>query len=349
MKQTHLPTKEYGMIIYNPNVPASLFDFGIQIPIHDSRTTRTFTALKERPELAAILRHRHRDRIDVRLTREDLLRVHTPDYVAALYSPRLEEIITTTYELIDDQGNYYRYDPATAKRPLTELFDRTLTKAAGTSQCAGEALEHGFCYYFSGGMHHAHADHGSGFCIINDVAIAARKMQAEKGVGRIWIIDTDAHKGDGTAAITAGDDTIITLSIHMAQGWPLDAPAVFPDGSANPAYTPSDIDIPIDSGEEPVYLGRLDQGLKQMAASGPADLAIVVSGADPFEKDELPSTAKLKLTLEQLMARDQMVYSFLKERGIPTAFLMAGGYGEEVWKVFSQFLIWVLPKEYPEA
>jgi acetoin utilization deacetylase AcuC-like enzyme len=341
--------KEQTMIIYNPNVPASLFEFGIQIPIHDSRTTRTFAALKQRPELDAILRHRHRDHIDVRLAKEDLRRVHTPDYVAALYSPRLEEIITTTYELIDDQGNYYRYDPATAKRPLTDLFERTLTKASGTSQCAGEAIEHGFCYYFSGGMHHAHADHGSGFCIINDVAIAARKMQAEKGVKKVWIIDTDAHKGDGTAATTTGDDTIVTLSIHMAQGWPLDAPPILPDGIANPAYTPSDIDIPIESGEEPSYLDRLDQGLKQMAASGPADLAIVVSGADPFEKDELPSTAKLNLTLEQLMARDQMVYNFLKARRTPIAFLMAGGYGDEVWKVFSQFLTWVLPREYPDA
>lgn len=334
------------MIIYNPHVPASLFEFGIQIPIHDSRTTRTFDALKQRPELDTIIRNRHQDHIDVRLTREDLLRVHTPAYVAALYSDRLEEIITTTYELIDDRGNYYRYDPATAKRPLTDLFQRTLTKASGTSQCARQALEHGFCYYFSGGMHHAHADHGSGFCIINDIVIAARKMQAEHGAEKVWIIDTDAHKGDGTAGATSGDETIVTLSIHMASGWPMDGPPILPNGKPNPAHTPSDIEIPVESGEEPTYLERLDAGLKQLAATGPADLAIVVSGADPFEKDELPSTAKLNLTLEQLMDRDQMVYHFLRDQGIPTAYLMAGGYGDEVWKVFSQFLIWALPKEY---
>ncbi len=337
------------MILYDPKVPASLFEFGIQIPIHDSRTTKTFEALKQRPELEDILHHHHRKRIDVQLTRDDLIRVHTPKYVEALYSDRLEEIITTTYELIDDRGNYYRYDPRTAKRPLTDLFGRILVKAAGSSQCAGEALGHGFCYYFSGGMHHAHADHGSGFCIINDVVIAARKMQAEKGAKKVWIIDTDAHKGDGTAAITNGDDTVVTLSIHMASGWPMDGPPVLADGTPNPAFTPSDVEIPIESGEEPDYLNRLEQGLNQLAASGSADLAIVVSGADPFENDELPSTAKLKLTLEQLMARDQMVYRFLKERRIPIAYLMAGGYGDEVWKVFSQFLVWVLPKEYPNA
>ncbi len=334
------------MIIYNPNVPASLFEFGIQIPIHDSRTTKTFDALKQRSELDTIIRNRHQDHIDIQLTKKDLLRVHTPEYVDALYSDRLEEIITTTYELIDDQGNYHRYDPTTAKRPLTDLFQRTLTKASGTSQCARQALEQGFCYYFSGGMHHAHADHGSGFCIINDIVIAARKMQAENGVNKVWIIDTDAHKGDGTAGATQGDDTILTLSIHMASGWPMDGPPTLADGKPNPAHTPSDIEIPIESGEESTYLEKLDRGLSQLAASGPADLAIVVSGADPFERDELPSTVNLKLTLEQLMARDQMVYHFLRDRRIPTAFLMAGGYGDEVWKVFSQFLIWALPREY---
>ena len=334
------------MIIYDPNVAASLFEFGIQIPIRDSRTTKTFEALKQRPELDAILRHRHKDHIDIRLTKEDLLRVHSPAYVKSLYSERLKEIIISTYELIDAKGNYYRYDPTTATRPLTDLFEHTLTKASGTSQCAREALEHGFCYYFSGGMHHAYADHGSGFCIINDIVIAARKMQAEHGIQKVWIIDTDAHKGDGTAAATKGDDTILTMSIHMARGWPLDGPRILSDGTVNPAYTLSDIEIPIESGEEPTYLEKLKKGLDAMAAPGPADLAIVVSGADPFEKDELPSTARLKLTLEQMMSRDQMVYQFLKDRRIPTAFLMAGGYGDEVWKVFSQFLMWVLPKEY---
>lgn len=333
------------MILYDPNVPASLFEFGVLIPIHDSRTTRTFAALKEHPELIPILHRWHRDQIDLHFTKKDLLRVHTLDYVEALYSDRLEGIITTTYELIDADGNYYRYDPSRATRPLSDLFQRTLIKASGTGQCAQLALEHDFCYYFSGGMHHAHADHGSGFCVINDIVIAARKMQAEYGVKKVWIIDTDAHKGDGTAATTQGDDTIVTLSAHMARGWPMDGPPILADGSANPAYTPSDIDIPIDSGEEPAYLDMLDRGLKELAVSGPADLAIVVSGADPFEKDELPSTAKLKLTLEQLLARDQMVYHFLKERDIPIAFLMAGGYGDDVWQVFSQFLIWALPRE----
>jgi acetoin utilization deacetylase AcuC-like enzyme len=334
------------MIIYNPNLPAGLFEFGIQIPIRDSRTTKTFNAIKKDPQISAIISRLHIDRIDVRLTRKDLLRAHTATYVEDLYSDRLEHIITTTYELIDEQGNLYRYDPALATRPLTDLFQRTLHKAAGTSQCAAQALDCGFCYYFSGGMHHAHAGHGSGFCMINDIVIAARKMQAETDVRKVWIIDTDAHKGDGTAAITAGDDTIITLSIHMAAGWPLDGTPTLSDGAPNPAYTPSDIDIPIASGQESVYLDKLQQGLNRLKTTGPADLAIVVSGADPFEKDQLPSTSKIKLSREQLLSRDQMVYTFLKHLDVPAAFLMAGGYGDEVWKVFSQFLIWVLPRSH---
>jgi len=330
------------MILYNPNIPAGLFEFGIQIPIHDSRTARTFEALKSDPHIGPVIQRLHHDQIDVRLTREDLVRVHTSAYVDDLYSDHLEKIITATYELIDAQGRYYRYDPGRATRPLAELFERTLVKASGTSQCAAAALQNGFCYYFSGGMHHAHADHGSGFCLINDIVIAARKMQAEKGIGRVWIVDTDAHKGDGTAAITAGDDTIVTLSIHMAHGWPLDGPATMADGTANPAFTPSNIDIPVAAGEEATYVERLSRGLEQLEASKPADLAIVVTGADPYEGDELPSATELKLSLDQLLRRDQLVYNFLKKNDVPGAFLMAGGYGDKVWQVFAQFLIWVL-------
>jgi acetoin utilization deacetylase AcuC-like enzyme len=334
------------MILFDPDIPVSLFEFGIQIPIQNSRATKTFEALGRHPNLAPVKRW-HRDKISVALSRQDLLRVHAPAYIEDLYagSERLERHIMATYELIDSNGDFHRYDPERATQPLSGLFDRTLRIAAGTAQCGLLALQHGFCYSFSGGMHHAHTDHGSGFCLINDVAITARKLQVERGIGKVWIIDTDAHKGDGTAALTAGDDTIVTLSIHMARGWPLDGPRTLADGTPNPAFTPSDIDIPIEAGEESTYLGRLQQGLEELAASASADLAIVVSGADPYEKDELPSTAKLKLKLEQLMARDQRVYAFLKKRSIPAAFLMAGGYGEAVWEVYAQFLSWALPRE----
>ncbi|HBG18302.1 MAG TPA: histone deacetylase [Desulfobulbaceae bacterium] len=334
------------MILYDPRIPASLVEFGIQIPLRDSRTIKTLQALQGDPRLKSLQKQWHRDRIVETLTRDDLLRVHSPGYVERLYSAALEQEIISTFELIDAEGRYYRYAPETATRPLTDLFERLLMKSAGTVQAARLALQHGFCFSFTGGAHHAQHDFGNGFCLINDVVIAPRKLQFEKRVDRVWIIDVDAHKGDGTAALTAGDDSIRTLSIHMARGWPMDCPAVLANGRPNPSFIPSDIDIPIESGEEPFYLERLRAGLGQLEEEDPADLAIVVCGADPYEKDELPSATLLKLSLDQMFARDRLLYTWLEERRIPAVFLMAGGYGDEVWRVYAQFLRWALHRRY---
>lgn len=334
------------MILYDPSIPASLSEFGIQIPIRDSRAIKTLQALLADDRLRALQKLWHHDRIVERLSREDLLRVHSAGYVERLYSPALEREIIATFELIDAEGRYYRYTPEMATRPLRDLFERLLTKAAGTVQAARLALRHGFCFSFTGGAHHAQHDFGNGFCLINDVVIAPRKLQFEEAVAKVWIIDVDAHKGDGTAALTAGDDSIRTLSIHMASGWPLDGQPRLADGTPNPSFIPSDIDIPIESGEEPYYLERLQAGLDRLAEDGRADLAIVVCGADPYEQDALPSAALLKLSLEQMFARDRLLYTWLAERGIPAAFLMAGGYGDEVWRVSAQFLGWALSRRY---
>ncbi len=330
------------MILYDPAITITLLPYGIQIPVRDSRAQKTLAALRSHPQLGPFQNRWHQTLVQEILTKEDLLRVHSPEYIKKLYSEQLEQEIVSTYELIGPDGRYNRYAPETAVRPLHDLFGRILFKAAGTVQCTRLALEHGFCFYFAGGMHHAHFDHGSGFCLINDILIAIRKLQAEKKIQRVWVIDVDAHKGDGTAALTAGDDTIRTLSIHMANGWPLDGPAILRNGVRNPVFIPSDIDIPIAVGEDDLYLPRLAQGLEQLAQSEIPDLALVVSGADPYEKDELPSTAGLRLSLDQMMGRDRMIYEYLRARHIPAAYVMAGGYGDEVWQVFAQFLTWAL-------
>jgi acetoin utilization deacetylase AcuC-like enzyme len=262
--------------------------------------------------------------------------------VSRLFSPGLEAEIIRTYELIDADGNTHRYQPALATRPLSELFDRILIRAGGTLQCCRKALESGFCFYFGGGMHHAQKEYGAGFCLVNDLVTALRRLQAETRIRSAWVIDVDAHKGDGTAALAAGDDSITTLSIHMAAGWPLDQPERDAEGRPNPSFTPSTVDIPIAAGEEPVYNLRLREGLARLSETGRPDLALVVCGADPYELDELPSTAGLKLSLEQLLERDQLVYSFLKTRKIPGAWVMAGGYGRNSWRVYTQFLEWAL-------
>jgi acetoin utilization deacetylase AcuC-like enzyme len=334
------------MILYDPHIPVSLIEFGIQIPMRDSRTIKTLEALQRDSRLGPLQERWHRDRIVETLDREDLLRVHSAEYVGRLYSPKLVDEIMATYELIDAEGRYHRYAPDTAIRPLADLFERILLKAAATVQCARLALTHGFCFSFSGGAHHAQRHYGNGFCLLNDIVIAVRKLQAEKVIEKVWIIDIDAHKGDGTAALTAGDDSIRTLSIHMARGWPLDGSPLLADGTPNLSFIPSDIDIPIESGEEAGYVDRLKVGLQQLENLGPTDLAIVVCGSDPYEKDELPSTAGLRLTLDQMLERDQLVYTFLHEREIPAAFLMAGGYGDHVWQVYARFLTWALRGRY---
>jgi acetoin utilization deacetylase AcuC-like enzyme len=330
------------MILYDPHHQFTLSDFGIQIPVMDSRASRTFGNLKSHPLLGSRIADWHLHRDDSRLSIEDLERVHDPAYVRKLFSDQLETEIMKTFELIDKQGRFNRYDPRQASRPLAEVFDRILDRASGSVQCCRAALEKGFCFYFGGGMHHAQKKIGNGFCMVNDVVLAISKLQAEGIVRTAWVIDIDAHKGDGTAALTQGDDTIITLSAHMAAGWPLDGPSHDEHGRLNPSFIPSDIDIPVAAGEEHLYVQKLADGLRQLESHPTADIAVVLSGSDPYEKDALPSTASMKLSLEQLFERDRLVYRFLKDRQIPRAYLMAGGYGDYSWEIYTQFLQWAL-------
>jgi acetoin utilization deacetylase AcuC-like enzyme len=334
------------MILYDDTHPTSLLEFGIQIPISDSRTANTFHHLSALPALGGGTRPWLLPRVTETIGREDLLRCHDAAYVDRLHDSRLEAEIVRTYELVDDQGRYHRYDPDRAALPLTRLFDRVCARVAGTAQCCRVALDTGFCFYFGGGMHHAHPGFGHGFCLLNDIVIAIRKLRAEGRIRRAWVIDVDAHKGDGTAAMTREDPDTVALSIHMARGWPLDGPETLPDGTPNPSFLPSDVDIPVAPGEEAVYLERLAEGLQAIERTGRPDLAVVVGGADPYEKDVLPSTAPLRLSLPQLLERDLMVYRFLTARGIPYAGLMAGGYGDHAWEVYAQFLGRILPERF---
>ena len=330
------------MILYDPDERMDFLEFGIQIPIFDSKASRTFEVLREDPALGPRAAEWHVARVDEILDRRDLLRVHSREYVDRLFSEALEAEIVRTYELQDDQGRPYRYDPLAASRPLALLFERILNRVAGTAQCCRIALKNGFCFYFGGGMHHAQRDYGNGFCLLNDIVIALRKLQAESLIRQAWVIDVDAHKGDGTAGLTLGDATIRTLSVHMARGWPLDGAPRDADGRDNLSFIPSDIDIPIAPGEEPEYNDRLRQGLRQLETLTRPDLAVVVSGADPYVHDTLPSTRRLRMSRAQLLERDRMIYRFLKKRRIPQAALMAGGYGPQVWEVYAGFLAWAL-------
>lgn len=331
-----------AMILRYHGRRAPLKEFGIFIPSSPDKVGPVLEALRAHPQLGPRESEWLIGADGSTVTREDLLRVNTKRYVDEVFGDGIEGVLTRVFELIDEDDNYHRYDPSKATRPLSEMFDKSLGGLAGTYQCGKEALSRGFCFFFGGGAHHGHPDFGHGFCIFNDSATAIRKLQAEGRIRRAWVIDVDVHKGDGTAEMMAGDDSVITLSAHMAHGWPLDIPEFDADGNRHPAYTPSDIDIPIDEGEEAEYLPRLRQSLSDLEKYPKPDIAYVLAGADPYEKDELPSTQKMKLTLEQLNERNRLIYSFLTERNIPQAWLMAGGYGEHAWEAYPDIITHVL-------
>ncbi len=327
----------WPMVLYDPDSHISLQDYGILIPVAPDRSARVFSELAGRLAKRGLSRDRWAiEPPPVELTREDILRAHSPGFVERLYGDGLEQVMLEAFELIDDEGRPHRYAPETATRPMTDLLATVLQWTARSYQAGVEALSNTgkFCYHLGGGAHHGHAAFGHGFCVVNDIVVAIRKLQAEHAVRTAWVIDIDAHKGDGTAALAAGDDSIQTLSIHMASGWPLDLPPTGADGQPHPSFTPSDYDIPIATGEEGEYLSRLETGLAALGTHSRPDIAYVVGGVDPYEHDGLPSTQGLRLTIEQLTERDRLTFDFLHDRGIPQAWLMAGGYGERAWEPY---------------
>ncbi|MDR0569251.1 MAG: histone deacetylase, partial [Spirochaetaceae bacterium] len=311
------------MILYDPALATVYRDYGILLPISPSRADKIVGFLRESgalPEVYGIARGIKRLNLsEPVITRADVERVHQADFVSALYegSAGLETALLEAWELLDEQGRPNRYEPDRAVKPLKDLFQQVLAQVSGTYIGARLALAcGGFCYYLGGGMHHARYDRGTGFCLLNDIMIAARKAQAEHLADRIWVIDVDAHKGCGTAELVrfARDRgelgyrrNIWNLSIHMAEGWPLDAATL---RGASPDRAPlieADAEIPIAGGEEGRYATALREGLSSLEARCPApDLVIVVDGADPYEHDGLPSSGLLRLSLAQCIERDRL-------------------------------------------
>jgi acetoin utilization deacetylase AcuC-like enzyme len=295
--------------------------------------------------------------------RSDIERVHSKEYIQVLFNespdPKaLERELLSTYELINPDGSYNRYEPARATKALPQMLESTLTRIGGTWLACRAALADikspvkNFCFYFGGGNHHARYERSSGFCILNDIVIAARKLIAEGNAGLVWIIDVDAHKGDGSAELIrhakdhgelydGRNPQIIGLSVHMAKGWPLDAESLAEAQSGHAPLVDSDIDIPIDSGEEALYIPRLREGiakLETLSGGRRPDIVIVVDGVDVYEHDGLASTKLIKLTLEQCVERDRLIFDYVQERELPSVWVNAGGYGEHAWEPTAHFL-----------
>lgn len=323
------------MIFYNPDYDFHFSEYGIEIPVVDDRARSVFESIKkDKPDLSFF-----NSQLIPDITKSDLLLAHNEDFVSRLFGDynQLEQEIISCYELVDENGNYHRYNPKNAKKNFTQAFNIILKQVGVTYYSTKYALQNGFSFFLGGGMHHAMSFGGRGFCLVNDIVISLRKLQAENLIKTAWVIDVDVHKGDGTAELTARDSSIVTMSIHMKEGWPLDSGTV-----RAPWFIPSDMDVGIDVGEEAQYLDKLKDSLNELEKKYPRpDIVIVVDGADPYEFDELPSSSKIKLTREQLLERDAMLYNFFLERKIPQSYLMAGGYGKRSWEIYSQFLKFV--------
>lgn len=227
----------------------------------------------------------------------DLALVHTPEYLEKLRSDTLSA-----------------EDIAILELPWQPAFASTFrVMAGGTCAAAAAALEDGHAAHLGGGLHHAFANHGEGFCPINDIAVAIRVTQ-QGGIRRAAVIDTDVHHGNGTAMIFERDPDVFTCSIHQQHNYPLFKPR-------------SDLDIGLEDGAgDARYLEALRGALPRVLASRP-ELVVYVAGADPFEGDRLGG---LRLTKAGLAERDRLVVEAVRGAGVPLVLTLAGGYAVNV-------------------
>ena len=197
-----------------------------------------------------------------------------------------------------------------------QMVERSRRSAGATVAAAKTALQEGVSANLAGGTHHAYRDAGSGFCVFNDSAIAARTLQKELSSAlKIAVIDLDVHQGNGTASILQHDDSIFTLSIHGENNFPF-------------KKEESDLDLGLADGcNDEVYLNSLSQCLDQLDSRFKADCLIFLAGADPHEGDRL---GRLNISTEGMRLRDEMVFQYALNRQLPVAFSMAGGYGKEI-------------------
>lgn len=199
--------------------------------------------------------------------------------------------------------------------PVTETVSRrSQVVPAGTWLAARLALEHGFAANSAGGSHHALAHTGAGYCVFNDLALAAVRLVEEGTVERLLVVDVDVHQGDGTAGLTAGRAGIATYSIHAAKNFP-----------ARKAH--STLDVPLADGVgDDEYLRTLEETLTPMLDEHRPQLILYQAGVDPFAGDQL---GRLSLTEEGLRHRERLVATLVRQRGIPLASTVGGGYGPD--------------------
>jgi acetoin utilization deacetylase AcuC-like enzyme len=232
-------------------------------------------------------------------TDEQLLRVHTADYIYRMSNGQMTQA--------EMRRIGFPWTPA--------MVERSRRSSGATMAACRTAFSEGVAVNLAGGTHHACRDHGEGFCVFNDSAIAARAMQAEGRARRVVVIDCDVHQGNGTADCLNGDSSVFTFSIHGEKN--------FPFRKVNGSL---DIGLPNGTGDA-MYLDILEESLSRIFGMFNADLAIYLAGADPYHGDRL---GYLSLTKEGLAQRDRLVLSMCRAEGLPVAVTMAGGYAPNV-------------------
>jgi acetoin utilization deacetylase AcuC-like enzyme len=230
---------------------------------------------------------------------EQLLRVHTADYVRGLVNGTLDAAAVRRIG--------FPWSP--------QLVERSLRAVGGTIACAQHALTAGVAMNLAGGTHHAFADRGEGFCVFNDVAVAIAQLRAERLVRRVAIVDLDVHQGNGTHAIFQDDADVYTFSMHGRRNYPFIKVA-------------GTLDVELDDGtDDATYLALLADALPRVLRDARADMVFYLAGADPHEGDSL---GRLRLTHSGLERRDAMVLAMCREIGLPVAITIAGGYGRQI-------------------
>ena len=224
---------------------------------------------------------------------------HDADYV--------DQVIAAAVDPAIERRIGFAVTPAVARRSLLSV--------GGTWLAAKLALAHGYAANAAGGSHHAQRDGGAGYCVLNDLAVAAFRLLSEGEVRRVLIVDLDVHQGDGTAAILAGRDDVATLSVHAEKNFPV-----------RKTQSTMDVALPDGAGDD-AYLGTLEPALTTMIDRVRPDLILYQAGVDVHADDKL---GRLALSDAGIAARDRMVGGMARAKGIALASTMGGGYGDDV-------------------
>ena len=268
--------------------------FVLPLPEGHRFPMKKYSMLRERVDEAGLCGPKEL-RVPHAVTDEEVLRAHDAGYLRKVVSGTL------------DKQEVRRIGFPWSKR----MVERSRRASGGTVGALRAALEDGIAANLAGGTHHAFADRGEGFCVLNDSAIAARTLQDEGLVGKVIVVDTDVHQGNGTAAILAHDPTVFTFSIHGEKNYPFHKEK-------------SDLDVGLpDGADDGAFLEALRMGLEEALDRADATVAIFLAGADPYEGDKL---GRLSVTKGGLAERDRMVLEACRELGLPVAVTMAGGY-----------------------